>query len=171
MPDVSPRTPSPDAPATSPAGPPGYRERLLPGIGTWVVAIVFGAMLGIIIFPLSPTVSVIIAVVGALAAAVIIALTSPVVAVDAGIFHLGRARIPVRLLGEPVVLEGEEWTAAMSTGFEPLAFHCTRGWIHSGVRVPVLDESDPVPAWVASTRRPQDLALALRAAQQENRAG
>src|SRR5690625_5941878 len=79
---------------------------------------------------------------------------------------MGRARIEVELLGDPTVLEGEDWATTMSTGFEPLAHHCTRGWIHSGIRADVLDEQDPTTAWLASSRRPQDLALALRSAQQ-----
>ena len=62
------------------------------------------------------------------------------------------------------VLEGEDWARTMGVDFEPLAFHCTRGWIHSGVRVPLHDEDDPTSAWVASSRRPGDLALALRSA-------
>ncbi|WP_217349644.1 DUF3093 family protein [Herbaspirillum sp. VT-16-41] len=45
------------------------------------------------------------------------------------------------------------------------AHHCTRGWIHTGVRAEVLDDEDPTTAWIASSRRPEDLALALRAAQ------
>ena len=43
--------------------------------------------------------------------------------------------------------------------------HQARPW-H---REKVLDEEDPTTAWVASTRRPEDLALALRTAQQRAR--
>jgi hypothetical protein len=131
------------------------------------VTILLGAMLGIIIFPLSPTVSGVIAVVGAVGAAVAAALASPRIEITRGSLRLGRARIPVELLGEPAVLEGDDWAAVMSTGYEPLAYHCTRGWIHSGIRVPVEDDADPTPAWVASSRHPQEFALALRAAQQD----
>ena len=69
-------------------------------------------------------------------------------------------------LGAPQVLKGEDWALTIGQDFEPLAHHCVRGWTRSGLRIEVLDPEDPITAWVASTRRPDDLALALRTAQQ-----
>ncbi|MGO1284560.1 MAG: DUF3093 family protein, partial [Brachybacterium sp.] len=67
---------------------------------------------------------------------------------------------------EVTVLHGEEWARTVGQDFEPLAHHCVRGWTRSGLRVEVLDDADPTTAWVASSRRPDDLALALRTAKQ-----
>ena len=78
---------------------------------------------------------------------------------------MSRAQIEVELLGEPVALEAEQWALMIGQDFEPMAHHCVRGWTRTGLRVEVLDEEDPTTAWVASTRRPEDLALALRTAQ------
>jgi len=44
------------------------------------------------------------------------------------------------------------------------AYLCLRGWIAAGVRVPVLDPRDPAPYWLVSSRRPAELAEALRLA-------
>lgn len=161
MPD-QPRPAASPVPARPTA--PVFHERLLPGPGAWIVIALLGATFGVILVPLSYTLA---AVVGVLALAVACALayvSSPVLEVRDGQLTMGRARIPVELLGEPVVLEGEQWERVMGQDFEPLAHHCTRGWIHSGVRMEVLDETDPTTAWVASSRRPEDLALAVRAA-------
>lgn len=146
-----------------------FREHVLPGPTAWVVTVAIGAALGLILVPLSMIAAVIVSVVAVVAGLVLVTLWSPVLEVTGGEFRMGRARIEVELLGDPAVLEGEEWQRTIGQDFEPLAHHCVRGWTRTGLRVEVLDEEDPTTAWVASTRRPQDLALALRAAQQAAR--
>lgn len=156
----------PDQSASAPpvSTSPAFRERLLPGPGAWIVLAVLGATFGVILVPLSPYVALVVGVLALIAVCVLVYVTSPVLEVRDGEFVMGRARIPAHLLGDPVVLEGEDWARAMGQEFEPMAHHCTRGWIHAGIRSEVLDEQDPTTAWVASSRRPEDLALALRAA-------
>lgn len=142
-----------------------FHERLLPGPSLWIAAVAVAGALGLILVPLHLTVAIVVAVVAIIAALVLVVAYSPVLEVAEGRFRLGRAQIEVELLGEPAVLEGEEWALTVGQNFEPLAHHCVRGWTKTGLRVEVLDEADPTTAWVASTRRPQDLALALRTAQ------
>jgi hypothetical protein len=36
-----------------------------------------------------------------------------------------------------------------------------RGWIQPLVRVPIIDENDPAPYWLISSRHPQKLAAAI----------
>lgn len=141
-----------------------HRERLLPSAGTWVVLALLGAIFGVVLVPLSTTLALVVGVLGMVALCAIAGATSPVVEVREGRLRAGRAQVDVDLLGEPEVLEGPRWAEVMGTGFEPLAFHCTRGWVRSGVRVPLDDDDDPTPAWVMSSRRPQDLVLALQVA-------
>lgn len=160
-------SPSASSPARSAlAGSALFRERLVPGVGAWIVVVVLGATFGVVLLPLSTWAALVVGVVAVAVACVLAFVTSPVLEVSGGTFSMGRAHIDVDLLGAPEVLTGEDWERTMHTGFEPLAHHCTRGWIHSGIRIEVLDRDDPVTAWVASSRRPEDLALALRSAQQ-----
>ncbi len=167
------------APAPEPSSAPGatspdsavsarplFEERLLPGVGGWIVVVVVGLTIAVALIPLSLVLAIVVGAVAALLGCTLAYVSSPVLRITGTHFSMGRARIEVELLGDPTVLEGEDWATTMSTGFEPLAHHCTRGWIHSGIRAEVLDEQDPTTAWVASSRRPQDLALALRTAQQ-----
>src|SRR5699024_7635932 len=142
-----------------------FHERLLPGPGLWIAAVAVGAALGLILVPLQVTVAIVVGVVAIIALLVLVVLYSRVLAVADGLFRLGRARIEVEMLGTPTVLRGEEWARTIGQDFEPLAHHCVRGWTRSGLRVEVIDPEDPTTAWVASTRRPDDLALALRTAQ------
>ena len=79
-------------------------------------------------------------------------------------FRAGRARIPVALLGAPEALDAEAMRQARGPGLDARAYLCLRGWISAGVRVPVLDPRDPAPYWLVSSRRPEDLAEALRRA-------
>lgn len=140
------------------------RERLLPSVGVWVVAALTGGLFGLIIVPISLVAGIVVAILMAIGACVLLAATSPVLEVREDLVRAGSARIEPELLGLPAVLEGEDWGEVMGTGFEPLAFHVTRGWIRRGVRVPVLDREDPTTAWVLSSRHPDRLAEALRAA-------
>ncbi|PMC75786.1 MULTISPECIES: DUF3093 family protein [unclassified Brachybacterium] len=152
----------------APTGPTGgtlFHEHLLPGLGGWVIAFGLGGSLGLALVPMSPELGGIVAVVAILAAIALVMLYSPVLDVTGSTFRLGRAHIDVAELGEVQVLTGQEWQRTIGQDFEPLAHHCIRSWARSGIRVPVLDREDPVTAWVASTRRPEDLAAALQAAQ------
>lgn len=127
---------------------------------------VVGLIFGVVLIPLSYAMAIVVGIIGLITACALAYLTSPVLTVTDSHFTMGRARIETELLGEPTVVAGEDWQTTMGTGFEPLAHHCTRGWIHSGVRTEVRDDQDPITAWVCSSRRPEDLALALRTAQQ-----
>lgn len=143
---------------------PLFRERLTPGIGTWIVLLGFGLTLGVVMLPLSAWVA---ALVGVLAMGAMVAVgifTSPLIIVDGRTLRAGRAHISVEHLGEVTVFDRSGWSRAMGVGFVPSDYHCTRGWISTGLRVLVTDPEDPTPGWLLSTRRPEDLALALEAA-------
>ncbi|ASK66932.1 hypothetical protein CFK39_15210 [Brachybacterium avium] len=158
--------PTPSSSSSPAAGnDPLFHERVAPGPGLWIVAVTVGAALGLILVPLSLTAAIAVAVVAISGLLVLVVQYSPVIEVADGRFRLSRAQIEVELLGAPEVLRGEEWARTIGQDFEPLAHHCVRGWTRTGLRVEVLDAQDPATAWVLSTRRPDDLALALRTAQ------
>jgi len=148
------------------AGPsaPSYQERLLPGVGGWAAALGFAAVLGIALWPASHAIAL---GVGALAAAAgVVALwwTSPVVAVADGELRAGRAHIPVGLLGQVTTLDAEAMRVQLGPRLDARAYVCLRAWARTGVHVTLEDPQDPTPYWLVSTRHPQRLADALRAA-------
>jgi hypothetical protein len=85
-----------------------------------------------------------------------------------GSLAAGEARIPVTALGEPEVLEAEEARAWRTYKADTRAFMLMRSYVPTAVRVEVTDPADPTPYVYVSTREPQALAAAIRAAKTES---
>ncbi|KDS92764.1 hypothetical protein DHOM_09550 [Dermabacter hominis 1368] len=144
-----------------------FHERLHPGPFVVCIAIIFGVLLGAILTPLSEIVGIATAItLGAFFPALLVA-SSPVVEVRADVVAAGPARIEVDVLGEPRILNKADFEKILGPDIRPLDFRVVRGWISTGVEVPVIDPDDPTPALVLSLRRPEDFALALKAAQKK----
>jgi hypothetical protein len=92
---------------------------------------------------------------------VLLVTTAPIVAVTDGVLVAGAARIPVALTGETELFRGPDAVQARGPGLDARAFTMFRGWVDPVVRVAVTDPDDPVPYWLVSTRRPEELRAAL----------
>jgi hypothetical protein len=139
-----------------------YRERLAPSLWMLVALAVCAPMVALVFTPIGATLALVLGGVTAVVLVTAAVLLSPVVAVEDGMLRAGRARIPVALLGEPVALTGEDARRARGVALDPRDWHVIRGGIDGVVVVPVLDQDDPTPAWVVSTRTPDRLAAVLR---------
>jgi len=141
-----------------------YRERLSPSLWTLLSAAVAAPMASLVFAPLDATVALLvgIAVAAVLLAALVFA--SPVVEVRGGELRVGRAHIPVALLGDATALTGDDAREARGPGLSRDAWHLLRGGIDGVVRVPVLDDRDPVAEWVFSSRTPERVVAAIRTA-------
>ena len=141
-----------------------YRERLSPSLWLLVTVAVAGPMVSLVFVPIGSTFALIVgAAVSALLVLGFIAAT-PVVSVEGRILRAGRAHIDVEHLGEPLALVGEEARQARGPGLPARGWHLIRGGIGGIVVVPNLDADDPVDTWSISTRTPDRLAAAIRAA-------
>ncbi len=161
------RAPGPTPGAVAPS----YTERLVPGVGGWAAAVAFAAVLGIALWPASHTIATVVGVLAGLVGVVGLWWTSPVVAVHDGVLRAGRARIPVSLLGQVTTLDAEAMRVQLGPRLDARAYVCLRAWARTGVHVVLEDPQDPTPYWLVSTRRPQELADALRAARATARPG
>ncbi|QAY62849.1 DUF3093 domain-containing protein [Xylanimonas allomyrinae] len=143
---------------------PDFRERLVPGPGLLAVCAGAGLLVLIVLLPVAPAlawVGGVVAGAGCVAAAV---LAAPRVEVGDGVLRAGRARVPVRLLGESVVLATrEQRDAQLGARLDARAHVVLVSSVATAVRVVLDDPQDPTPYWLVSTRRPHDLAAALRA--------
>ncbi len=138
-----------------------FTERLLPGVGGWFGVVIFALVLGIALSVVNLLTAVVGAVVALVVGGALAWWTSPVVAVGDGELVAGSAHIPLELLGEVTVLDRDGVHQAMGTQWDPRAFACLRTWAGGGVRVEIVDPSDPTPYWIVSSRRAHDLAAAL----------
>lgn len=143
---------------------PVFRERLLPGAAALAAAMSAGLLALVILLPVNRVAAIVVAVVVAAAGVVWLLLGAPVLTVHDGVLRAGGAHVPVTLLGEPTVLATRELMRAELGGrLDARAHVLLRSWIATGVRVPLHDPADPTPYWLLSTRRPEELAAALRA--------
>ena len=138
-----------------------FRERLWPGPGGWLVAVGLGALVGLVLFPLSTGLAWGVGAVAVVAAVGLTAALTPRVEVAGGELRAGSAHIPLSLLGATTPLSGDGLRSALGPGLDARAYVCLRGWVHSAVRVDITDPADPTPYWIVSTRHPTALAAAL----------
>jgi len=150
-------------PDASPTTGPAFRERLSPGPGAWCGAVGLGLIVGVTLWPLMHAVGVVVGVLVAAGTLAALLATAPVIEVADGRLRAGRAQIGVDVLGEITTMDSpEEMRTALGTALDARAFVCLRAWARTGVRVDLEDPLDPTPYWLLSTRRPQELAAALR---------
>ncbi len=148
----------------SPVSPgPQFRERLVPGVGPLVAAACAGVLVLVILLPLWPTLAWVAGAVVSVACMVALVLTAPVVSVSDGVLRAGRAHVPVELLGDAVVVpDKEQRTRELGPQLDGRAHVVLQSSIPTAVRVALEDPQDPTPYWLLSTRRPEELAAALR---------
>ncbi|MGC5616266.1 DUF3093 domain-containing protein [Georgenia sp. Z1491] len=157
---------------------PLFRERLVPGLVPMVLAAFLGLSLALAAMPFGVVPAVVVGVVSAVAAGAGLVLTSPVVEVvaegpgeqgDVGeegpTLRAGGAAIALARLGDAHPLDREGMRAIMGPRADARSFLVHRSWVRRGVAVVVEDDRDPTPMWVVSTRRPDELAAALRSGQ------
>lgn len=92
-----------------------------------------------------------------------------VLRVDTDAFVAGRARLPMWAIGKVDALDADAARSVRGPAADPSAFMLLRGYIRPMVRVEVDDPGDPVPYWLVSTRRPDQLAAALVTARDATR--
>lgn len=144
---------------------PRYRERLAPSLWLLVTVAVAGPMVSLVFVPIGSTVALVIgAAVSALLVLGAIAAT-PAVSVEGTVLRAGRAHIDTKFLGDPVPLSAEQARQARGPGLPARGWHLIRGGIDGVVVVPNIDPDDPVDFWTISTRTPDRLSVAIRAAQ------
>jgi hypothetical protein len=159
MPDVTPPSPAPNAPSGETQ--PFFSEKLWPAWWIWLVAVGLSGA-GILVFaPISITAGIIAAAVIFGIIATMLVLSTPRISVTPETLQVGRASIERRFVGTVRTYRGEEATAERGTRLNAMAFLCIRGWIDPVVRIEITDPADPTPYWLASSRRPEELAAAL----------
>lgn len=79
-------------------------------------------------------------------------------------FLVDDARLPLRYVAEVVAIDPAGRRQLLGPDGDQLAFAVMRPWIGTAVQVVLNDPEDPTPYWLVSTRKPLQLAQALREA-------
>ncbi|MBT2421791.1 DUF3093 domain-containing protein [Streptomyces sp. ISL-22] len=142
-----------------------YEERLTAPRSWWLISFLAGVSLALIVLPFG-TLPMLAGLVGGTAAAAVMASAygSVRIRVVGDSLIAGEAKIPVRVLGEAHVLDAEEARAWRTHKADTRAFLLLRAYIPTALRVEVTDPTDPTPYLYLSTREPERLAEAIRAA-------
>jgi hypothetical protein len=138
-----------------------YSERLTLGPLGWVLLLVFATMLGIAFVPVDVRLAVVLGAAVLVGGLFLLVSTAPVVRVDGTTLRAGQAQIPLSLVGGVTALDAAEARTELGPRLDARAYLCLRGWIHTAVRVELVDPLDPTPYWIISTRHPDALTAAL----------
>lgn len=84
--------------------------------------------------------------------------------VSGGELRVRGAHVPLRYVSGEVVLDNRTLRLVVGREGDPAAFVSIRPWVGPGVQFWLDDENDPTPYWVVSSRTPDRLIAAVRAA-------
>jgi len=132
-----------------------YQERIWPGVGQPGFLLFMGISLAIAFQrAYHGHVGVIITIASALFVSVVTYASAPKLEISSSELRLGKARIARSYLGKVAVLNSNQTQHALGTGAHAGALTVTRSGVKATIIVEILDENDPHPYWMFSTRRP-----------------
>lgn len=140
-----------------------FKEVLHPPI--WLVAFIYFLLLSLVIAiwaAFTNAIAVIAFIASLIIQALIIHGMTSTIEVRGGELIIGRAHIPVKYLGAATLISRSNFGVERTRGADPAAYFATTFWISEGVKVEVIDERDPTPYWLISSRRGEDLVAALK---------
>ncbi|MET7653116.1 MULTISPECIES: DUF3093 domain-containing protein [unclassified Streptomyces] len=144
-----------------------YEERLTAPRSWWFVSFLVGVSMALILLPFG-TLPLLGGLVGGTAAAAVVASSygSLRIRVVGDSLIAGEAKIPVTALGDAEILDADGARAWRTYKADTRAFLLLRAYIPTALRVEVTDPDDPTPYLYLSTREPERLAEALKAARE-----
>jgi hypothetical protein len=142
-----------------------FRERLTVPVIWWVLASLFSLSVLLAVGAyLGPTWGVGTSVATMLVAAVIFISASIPISVDTHELRVGRASIEHTYIAGCRALDAEQTRRRAGVEADARAHLVLRPYVKTAVEITLNDQDDPVPYWLVSSRRPQQLATAQREA-------
>jgi hypothetical protein len=147
-----------------------FRERLSVPLLWWLLAVGFALSLLLAIgLYLGPAWGIGAAAAGLVVAAGLFVRAAVVILVDAQAIRIGRAQIAHRYIAGCRPLDAEATRRRGGVEADARAHLVLRPYIPKAVEITLADPADPVPYWLVSSRRPEELAAALSAANRQAR--
>lgn len=148
-------------PAPAPGRKTAHREKLWPAWWLWIAAVIIGASVSLIFFPIDVTFGVLSMVAGIGLLLFALVVTTPSIEIRHGVLSAGRARISTDHIGQVVAHRGAAAREQLGPGFDARSYQCIRGWIDPVITVEITDPEDATPYWIFSTRNPEAVLEAL----------
>lgn len=142
-----------------------YRERLAVPAAWWALAVPVVALLGAYAVYANLDGTVVAVSYGVLAAGYAAALAawgSSRIEVSDGRLAAGRSVLPLACVTEVVPLDEEQSSALRGPRADPAAHMVLRPFLKRAVYIGVRDPAGQVPYWLVGTRRPGELAAAIK---------
>ncbi len=139
-----------------------YTERLWPSFGILLATSLSFPMLLLAALPFGTEIGITISVTGTIALFALVILTAPTISVSAELIA-GRMRIPLSVIGKTQPLNKLELRDLIGPAADARAQLFIRGYVKSALKIEINDSSDPTPYVVISTKKPEQLAVALLA--------
>ena len=140
-----------------------YKERLYPSFSFSVALALSGPMVLLAALPFGPQLAVPLGFVVPTGLLLTLYWLAPEIRVAEGQLKADRISIPVSALGDVVQLSKEEFSKVLGPNADPRAQLMIRGYVQTGVKIEVSDPDDPTPYLLLSSRKPEELAVALDA--------
>lgn len=134
-----------------------YKERVLPGFGTFAAVFVLFPSIVIIAEPFDLTIGLVIGTLAVSAIWTLLFVGSPMILVTAKELRVGRVSVPRSFIGEPKAVSKNEIFAERGPNLDPAAHKVFQGTVKTAVKIPITDPEDPTPYWLVSTRKPEKL--------------
>ncbi|MBM6592253.1 DUF3093 domain-containing protein [Brevibacterium sp. RIT 803] len=139
-----------------------YTEKLGPSIGMWILIVIAAASTALMVLPVWTAGTIILPVISfVLLAWWLRSLGISIIVTERQLF-VGDAHIDRRYVTDATGYDSEDARTARGTGLDARAFLMLRPWAKCAVRIDIHDESDPTPYWLVSSKRPMELAAALK---------
>lgn len=83
------------------------------------------------------------------------------ISLDQHQLRIGRAWIVKEFIGSTTPLTAAEMALLRGRDIDPRSWMALRFWVSTGVKIEIIDPSDPTPYWLVSTKKATALATAL----------
>ncbi|QYH36066.1 DUF3093 domain-containing protein [Salinibacterium sp. M195] len=138
-----------------------YRERLWPTAWLYIsTALIIPASI-LVFMPINIIAGYVTAAVLYGAIVLFLMFSAPTIEVDEQELRAGKATLPISIIGTVSTFQGAQATLERGQRLDARAWLMIRGWVSPVAKLELVDESDPTPYWLLSSRTPELLAEAI----------
>ena len=140
-----------------------YVERVRPNLGTFIAVATLLPAVTLVAEPFDYRIGIAVGLVLVFSIWSALFFLAPVIQVGSAFLKVGRAKIPRNLLGKIEEIAKNQIFSERGPNLNPAAYKVFQGTVKTALKIYVNDPNDPTPYWIISTRKPTQLANALKA--------